>query len=199
MRTSAVKALLVEDNIVDVIVFNDLIKDEAHPGIHVHEAQSLALAFEAIETHGVFDVILLDLNLPDSNGFDTFKRVFERSPAVPIIVMTGLDDSELALKTLAEGAQDYLVKGEFDGRLCIRTIKYAIERNKLLIQLQAVRLELATLSGLLPICSNCKKVRNDKGYWESVEQHISDHSEVIFSHGICPECLEKLYPEEDGN
>ncbi|HOO39741.1 MAG TPA: hypothetical protein PLV78_15595 [Deltaproteobacteria bacterium] len=54
--------------------------------------------------------------------------------------------------------------------------------------------EIKTLSGLIPICSNCKKVRNDKGYWEQVEIYVRDHSMANFSHGICPECFKKLYP-----
>ena len=55
--------------------------------------------------------------------------------------------------------------------------------------------QIKALSGLLPICSSCKKIRNDKGYWEQIETYIRSHSEVEFSHGICPECAKKLYPE----
>ena len=54
--------------------------------------------------------------------------------------------------------------------------------------------EIKTLSGLLPICASCKKIRDDKGYWHQVESYISSHSEAEFTHGICPECAKKLYP-----
>jgi|GEM_PF-607188 len=64
------------------------------------------------------------------------------------------------------------------------------------LKLQAAIDEVKTLSGLLPICSSCKKIRDDKGYWKQIEMYIQDHSEVKFSHGICPECMKKLYPEE---
>ena len=71
------------------------------------------------------------------------------------------------------------------------------ENNKLLVekqQLEQALKQIRTLSGLIPICSNCKKIRDDKGYWQQVETYIRDHSEADFSHGICPDCLKKLYP-----
>ncbi|MCX5813125.1 MAG: PAS domain S-box protein [Proteobacteria bacterium] len=74
--------------------------------------------------------------------------------------------------------------------------KYAEEeREKLIFELQKALSEVKTLSGLLPICASCKKIRNDKGYWEQIEDYVQDHSEAEFSHGICPECGERLYPE----
>jgi len=69
------------------------------------------------------------------------------------------------------------------------------ERAKLIEDLQEAVAEVKTLSGLLPICASCKKIRDDKGYWTQIESYIRDHSEAEFSHGICPECAKKLYPE----
>ena len=69
------------------------------------------------------------------------------------------------------------------------------ERAKLIEDLQEAVAEVKTLSGLLPICASCKKIRDDKGYWTQIESYIKDHSEAEFSHGICPECAKKLYPE----
>jgi PAS domain S-box-containing protein len=68
------------------------------------------------------------------------------------------------------------------------------ERERLIRELQKALSEIKTLSGMLPICANCKKIRDDKGYWNQIEVYISEHSEAEFSHGICPECKEKLYP-----
>jgi predicted RNase H-related nuclease YkuK (DUF458 family) len=68
------------------------------------------------------------------------------------------------------------------------------EREKLILELQKALSEVKTLSGLLPICASCKKIRNDKGYWEQMEVYMRDRSGAEFSHGICPECAEKLYP-----
>ena len=69
------------------------------------------------------------------------------------------------------------------------------ERDRLILELREALSHVKLLSGLLPICASCKKIRNDKGYWEQMEKYITEHSEVDFSHGICPECAEKLYPE----
>ncbi len=72
-----------------------------------------------------------------------------------------------------------------------------VEREKLIKKLQKSLEKIKTLSGMLPICANCKKIRDDKGYWSQIESYIRDHSEAEFSHGICPECAKKLYPELD--
>lgn len=69
------------------------------------------------------------------------------------------------------------------------------EKEKIIVQLQEALARVKTLSGLLPICASCKKIRDDDGYWHQVEVYIRDHAEVEFSHGICPECVKKLYPE----
>jgi len=71
------------------------------------------------------------------------------------------------------------------------------EREKLIKELKDALHEVNTLSGLLPICASCKKIRDDKGYWNQIESYIQDHSEAEFSHSLCPECLKKLYPELD--
>ena len=69
------------------------------------------------------------------------------------------------------------------------------EREKLITALQNALAEVKTLSGLLPICASCKKIRDDSGYWQQIEIYISSHSEAEFSHGLCPDCLKRLYPE----
>ncbi|KKM87647.1 hypothetical protein LCGC14_1266730 [marine sediment metagenome] len=70
-----------------------------------------------------------------------------------------------------------------------------VEREKLIKKLKDALDKVKTLSGFIPICANCKNIRDDKGYWTQIEEYIRDHSEAEFSHGICPECAKKLYPE----
>ncbi len=72
--------------------------------------------------------------------------------------------------------------------------QYEEERENLISELQHAMSEVKMLSGLLPICASCKKIRDDKGYWNQIESYIQDHSEAEFTHGLCPECAEKLYP-----
>ncbi len=69
------------------------------------------------------------------------------------------------------------------------------ERERLIQELQQAMTNVKALSGLLPICASCKKIRDDEGYWKQIESYISAHSEAEFSHGICPDCLKKLYPD----
>jgi DNA repair exonuclease SbcCD ATPase subunit len=69
------------------------------------------------------------------------------------------------------------------------------EREKLIAELQDAVAKIKTLSGLLPICSSCKKIRDDKGYWKKIESYIRDHSEAEFTHSMCPICAKKFYPE----
>jgi PAS domain S-box-containing protein len=71
-----------------------------------------------------------------------------------------------------------------------------VERERMIAALQSALADVKTLSGIIPICANCKKVRDDKGYWEQVESYVSHHSNAQFSHGVCPDCVEKLYPEQ---
>ena len=83
----------------------------------------------------------------------------------------------------------------FDDMMELRRLNAELQtRNE---DLQAALAKLKTLSGLLPICANCKKIRDDEGYWHQLEQYIETHSEADFSHGLCPKCLEKLYGEEE--
>jgi YesN/AraC family two-component response regulator len=142
--------------------------------------------------------------LPDSHGLTTFHKLRQVAPDVPVIVLTGTNDQELAVTAVRDGASDYLLKEEVGGSLLARTIRYALERHKaaaaqsVLIQsLQNALANVKLLSGLLPICASCKKIRDDKGYWNQVESYVQQHSEAKFSHGMCPDCLKKWYPELD--
>ncbi|HOE23165.1 MAG TPA: hypothetical protein PLE15_00950, partial [Smithellaceae bacterium] len=82
-----------------------------------------------------------------------------------------------------------LEKKELDRRQAME------EREKLIAELQQAMSDVKVLSGMLPICASCKKIRDDKGYWNRIEAYIGKHSNAQFSHGICPECARKLYPE----
>ena len=73
--------------------------------------------------------------------------------------------------------------------------KAEVEKEAIIVRLQTALAQVKKLSGLLPICASCKKIRDDEGYWQDVAVYIRDHSEVEFSHGICPECMQRLYPE----
>lgn len=149
------------------------------------------------------DLILLDLLMPGMNGFETCRQLKEknRTAAIPVIFMTALTAVEDKVKGFEAGGVDYVTKpvqlDEVSAR--IRT-HLAIARLRSQLQKKNAELEKALssvklLSGLLPICASCKKIRDDNGYWNQIEAYIRDHSEAQFSHGICPDCAGKLYPE----
>lgn len=186
-----VSALLVEDNPGDAVLLRSLIPGAESPAVTLEHVTRLQ---EAVERVGEadFDVILLDLSLPDSTGVDTIIQMREAAKGTPIIVLTGLDDEQTAMIALQQGAQDYLIKGQVDGDLLVRAARYAIERQRLIRELQEALAQIRTLRGLIPICSMCKKIRDDEGYWGQLEEYIRHHTDADFTHGLCPDCYEEM-------
>ena len=127
MAVERIRVLLVEDDSAQVAVIKALLGRTPGMEFHITDASRLADALEHLAV-GEIDIVLLDLSLPDSEGLDTFQRVRNAAPKVPVVVFTGNDDEQLALDTMAQGAQDYLVKGMVDGRLLARSIRYSIYR-----------------------------------------------------------------------
>jgi len=196
-----IKVLVIEDNPGDARLMREMLSEAKSTRFSVAHAERLSAGLEYLAAEQ-WDVVVLDLTLPDSSGLDAFTAVHGRVPHVAVIVLTGLDDEELALAAVREGAQDYLVKGRVDSNLLVRAMRYAIERKRieeererLIVELQEALDKIKTLSGLLPICMHCKKVRTDENYWQQIEQYVSEHSDTVFTHGLCPECVEKYYGE----
>ena len=123
----AIRVLLVEDNPGDARLLRESLAEIPSGRFELTHVVSLAQGLDRLAGPGI-DVVLLDLFLPDSQGFDTFVRVHSQAPAVPVVVLTGSDDETMAAATLREGAQDYLVKGQVDSSLLVRSMRYAIER-----------------------------------------------------------------------
>ena len=128
------RVLLIEDNPGDAdLVRLRLVEGESH--MDVRCANRLATGLTSLSDEPPA-VVLLDLNLPDSQGADTFRRVLDKAPGVPVIILSGRDDESLAVKVLHQGVQDYLVKGEFDSKQLFRAMRYAMEREVLLKSLE---------------------------------------------------------------
>jgi two-component system, cell cycle sensor histidine kinase and response regulator CckA len=129
MSRQALKVLLIEDNPGDVCLLREFLADVSSFQFQLISAESLRNALNCVEKES-FDVILLDLSLPDSQGLESFVKIRDRVPSIPIIVLTGIDDETLALKAMQQGAQDYLLKGQVNGDLLVRCMRYAIERQR---------------------------------------------------------------------
>src|SRR5579863_5963881 len=127
-QAKLLSVLLVEDNLVDARLVSRFLggPSETLECRHVGRLDEALHVLKAVQ----FDVILLDLNLEDSSGYETFSRILPAAGSAAILVLSGSDDEELAIRTVREGAQDYLVKGFFDSRLLLRSIRYAFERKR---------------------------------------------------------------------
>ncbi len=123
------RILLVEDNPADAQFISHLLKETPLLDPRIEHVDRVSKALESVES-GSPDVVLLDLSLPDSNPDTTFQTVFAKAPSVPVIVLTGIDDSERSLRAVRGGAQDYLIKQRVDEDRLVRAIRYAIERKR---------------------------------------------------------------------
>ncbi|MFC1543217.1 response regulator [Candidatus Neomarinimicrobiota bacterium] len=133
-----IKVLLVEDNPGDVRLIRELLKEAVSAEFDVTPAGDLKEALERLGEREL-DVILLDLNLPDSEGLDTLDKVHSATPQVPIVVLTGLADEAVGERTVKRGAQDYLIKDQVDSLMLSKSLRYALERNWLITELEQAR------------------------------------------------------------
>ena len=135
MPDTLVRILLVEDNPGDARLIRELLRDAGSLRCEVVHEQRLSGARERCAAGGV-DVVLLDLSLPDAHGLQTVAECLRFAPTLPIVVLTGLDDESVAVQAVQAGAQDYLVKGQVESTLLVRSIRYAMERKRLDLERQ---------------------------------------------------------------
>lgn len=158
------KVLLIEDNPGDTRLIRQMLAKVRTASFDLKWVDRLSTGLEQLATGGI-DVVLLDLSLPDSQELNTFTKVHVKAPTVPIIVLTGLDDETVGVRTMREGAQDYLIKGRVDSNLLVRSIRYAIERQRLIeeVRSQSIIDELTKLHnrrGFLTLGQQQLKIAN---------------------------------------
>lgn len=145
------------------------------------------------------DVIILDVMMPDLSGFDVCKVIKseEAYADIPILFLTAKDSIEAEIVGLELGGIDYLKKPVNLDLLKLRVRNHIeLKKRNDLVREQRDQLEVALsrirqLEGIIPICSYCKKIRDDQNCWHQLETYISNHSEALFSHGMCPQCAEE--------
>ena len=197
---SDIKILIVDDDPDLVFVSARIIKSA---GYEVLTASTAGQCMEIVKNNRP-DLILLDVILPDGDG-QTLCGQIKADPAlknifVVLISGTKTDSTEQA-DGLEVGADGYIARPISNRELLarvnamVRIIRAERERDRLIVQLEESLAKIKKLSGLLPICAGCKKIRDDKGYWNQIELYLREHSDAIMSHGICPECAEKYYPD----
>jgi len=190
--------LVVEDDINVAAVMEARLESFGYTVCEI--ARTGLKAIEGQERHQP-DLVLMDILLEgDMNGIEAAEQISAKSD-VPIIFVTCLNDPSVLDKAIQTHPYGYLVKPYDNAELrsCIEIAlvkhKAAKEREELIAQLEDALLQVRKLSGLLPICASCKKIRDKEGGWQQIEDYISDHSEADFSHSICPQCARRLYPE----
>ena len=153
------------------------------------------------------EVILMDIKMPYLDGIEAAEKIQDRCPT-PIVILTAFDTPEMLEAASAAGAGAFLAKPpkvrELNQAIVIARARFGdllrLRRTNDMLQRRTAELEEAlakikTLHGLIPICASCKKIRSDKGYWQQLEEFLTEHSEADFTHGFCPECLKQIEME----
>lgn len=144
------------------------------------------------------DLVLMDISMPVMDGLEATRIIQERCPCA-VVLLTAHEDQTWVDRASEAGAGAYLVKPprqpDLARAIAIATARFAdwMKLRQLNEELERALAEVKRLSGLLPICSRCKKIRDDKGYWHKVEAYIQERSEATFTHGICGDCVRDMY------
>ncbi len=192
------KILIVEDEGITVLHIKRAIEGLGYEvaGVALSADEAIIMATELRP-----DLVLMDIVLKGSvDGIDAAEKI-RTILHIPIIYLTAHMDEETLQRAKVTEPFGYIVKPfrERDLSIAIEFALYKVEieheKNNLIQKLEDARARIKTLSGLLPICAACKKIRDDKGYWNQIELYVKEHSEAEFTHSLCPECGKKLYPE----
>ncbi len=197
MNVPTPRVLIAEDDLLISDTLQEILAESGYTVIG--EAQDGRQAIELTQTLQP-DVILMDIKMPKMDGLEAARQIQERCPT-PIVIMTAHETSELVAQAGAAGVGAYLVKPPRQSdikraiNIAMTRFEDMMELRRLNGELQEALAQVKKLSGLLPICANCKKIRDDGGYWQDVAVYIRDHSEANFTHSICPDCTKELYSD----
>jgi response regulator RpfG family c-di-GMP phosphodiesterase len=200
--------VLVTDDSPEILLLSTMLLRRA--GYEVLEASTGKECLFAVRAHHP-DLVLLDVMLPDMTGIEVCRQIKSDTSLEDIFVIlaSGIQvSSELQADGLDIGADGYIIRPisnkEFLARVQagerIKRAEDALrekerEQQKLISHLEEALAEIKTLKGFIPICASCKKIRDDEGYWDQLEAYISKHTDAVFTHGLCPECVEKYKVE----
>jgi len=183
--------LIVDDQEVNVLLLERMLRGAGYLSI-----SSTMDPNEVCDLHRTnrYGLILLDLLMPGMDGFKVMEglKEIEEGGYLPVLVITAQPDQKSS--ALQAGAKDFVSK-PFELAEVLARVHNMLEVRLLYVELQNALEQVKLLSGLLPICMWCKKIRDDQGYWNAIEHYLGQHSEAEFSHGICPDCKRKYSGE----
>jgi len=179
--------LIVDDNAQNLRFLGKMM---AENGYEPAMARSGAQALEFVLKEKP-ELILLDIMMPEMDGYEVCKELKSDkfTAHIPVIFLTAKTEIDDLVKGFEVGAVDYVTKPFKSAEL--------LARIKTHIELKRAREEIQTLRGIIPICARCKKIRDDEGFWKQIEIYIEKHSDAMFSHGLCPDCSNDIYGNED--
>lgn len=197
------KILTAEDESVSRLLLNDTLREW---GYNVISATTGREALDVLNTPEPPRLAIVDWMMPEMDGVEFTRAVRQTESRLYIIVLTANSAKEGVVAALRAGADDYLTKpfdrDELHARLQagVRIVQLQAEAAARIVELQQALADVKQLQGLLPICSYCHKIRQvgdgDSTYWSQIEQYITEHTDAVFSHGVCPAC-EELHVKPD--
>ncbi len=196
------KILLADDDPTMRVVLEGLTSKWGYQPIVAEDGR---IALELLKKDDAPNLAIVDWMMPNLTGIEVchhMKTVSKVRPLYIIMLTASRTGTEDVVAALEAGADDFIMKPfeptELHARINVgeRIIGLQLELQQKIKELQDALAKIKTLSGLLPICAWCKKVRDDNGYWQNVEHFLHEHSELDFSHGICPDCLVKNFPQK---
>ena len=194
------RILIAEDDFTSRAALAGVLKKEGHEVVATVNGTE---AWQALQQPGAPMLAILDWMMPEMDGLSVVRKVraLQSSQSPYIIMLTTRGEKADIIAGLDAGANDYLSKpfdsGELRARVQVgqRMVEIQAALAAKVDELQKAFDQIKTLRGIVPICASCKKIRDDQGFWNKVEVYISEHTEAEFSHGMCPECMAKMYPE----
>ncbi len=196
--TTKLRILIVDDNEELCDSLKDVLLDD---GFTIETAKNGKDAIN-LSQNNRFDIALVDFRLPDISGIDLMAKLASVSPSMEFILITANPTLDSAIDAVKQKHIISYERKPLDMERLLSIINQVYKRRKaekktkdLIQQLQEALSKVKQLSGIIPICSSCKKIRDDKGYWKQIELYIRDHSEANFTHGVCPDCYKRFYPD----
>jgi sigma-B regulation protein RsbU (phosphoserine phosphatase) len=195
------KILIAEDDSICRHLLETILKQQGYYPIVACDGNE---AWQILLTEDSPRLAIIDRVMPGIDGLDICRKAKElpKTRSYYIIILTSKDKKEDIVEGLIAGADDYVTKPFNHGELCarvqvgMRILNLQQELADRIEELEKAVLHIKQLQGLLPMCSYCKKIRDDQNYWWQVESYITKHSDAQFSHGICPDCFKKIVEPE---
>jgi len=200
MLEAATRILIAEDDFTSRTMLTAMLRKNAYEVVPTGNGVE---ALRAMQLPDAPRIAILDWMMPEMDGLEVCRRIRETVIESPpyIIMLTTRSDSGDIVTGLDAGADDYLVKpyhaGELRARVNVgrRIVSLQDTLSEKVNELSCALSRIRTLHGILPICSFCRKIRDDHEGWQLLEEYVSAHSDARFSHGVCPECMKKMYPD----